>query len=43
METINTRLRLLELPYEIQMQRSSYRENGKVKSFRYYIVIRTGD
>lgn len=43
METINTRLRLLELPYEIQTQRHTYRENGKVKAFRYYIVVRTSD
>ena len=43
METINTRLRLLELPYEIQLKRYVYRENGKVKNFRYYIVVKTSD
>ena len=37
-KAINTYLNVLELPYEIVQKRYSYREKGKPKNFRYYVI-----
>ena len=40
-KSINNQLELLELPYEIQVKQHTYRENGKMNKFQYYVVVRT--
>ena len=42
-KAINTYLSVLELPYEIVQKRHGYREDGKVKNFRYYVVEKKED
>ena len=41
--TINNYLSVLELPYEIQVKQHTYRENGKMNKFQYYVVVRTDE
>jgi hypothetical protein len=41
--TINTRFEVLELPYKIEMLTHTYRLNGKMNKFQYYIVIKTNE
>lgn len=41
--SINNQLKILELPYEIVQGAHTYRKNGKMNIFRYYIVVRTDE